>query len=66
MIDIYDHHAISAGEIRIARDRALAALGRLDGTVAGLGGDALAIFAQARPATRTPHGAHTTRPLPWA
>tara|TARA_Y100001947_G_scaffold134043_1_gene121132 strand:- start:799 stop:1953 length:1155 start_codon:yes stop_codon:yes gene_type:complete len=46
MIDIYDHHAISAGEIRIARDRALAALGRLDGTVAGLGGDALAIFAR--------------------
>ena len=27
---------------------------------------ALAIFAQARAATRTPHAAHTRRPLPWA
>ncbi|MEP3145452.1 hypothetical protein [Qipengyuania citrea] len=46
MIDLHDPHVFSAGEIRIARDRALAALGRLDGTVAGLGGDALAIFAK--------------------
>ena len=27
---------------------------------------ALAIFAQARPATHTPHAAHTRRPLAWA
>lgn len=46
MIDFHDPHVFAASEIRIARDHALAALGRLDGTLAALGGEARAIFAR--------------------